>query len=119
MEHELIDLLHAGHESSVAAYLLETADGPALFDCGPATTLPALRDGLATAGLEVGDLRHLLLSHIHLDHAGAAGALVAENPSARGARLPDRRTASRRSSPASRRARGGSTASGSTRSGAR
>jgi len=81
MNHELVDLHHCGHDSSVAAFLLETEDGPALFDCGPATTLPALRDGLATAGLEVGDLRHLLLSHIHLDHAGAAGALVHENAS--------------------------------------
>jgi glyoxylase-like metal-dependent hydrolase (beta-lactamase superfamily II) len=80
MEHELVDLQQCGDDSSVAAFILETEDGPALFDCGPVSTLPALRDGLATAGLEVGDLRHLLLSHIHLDHAGAAGALVLENP---------------------------------------
>ena len=78
---ELIDLLHDGDDSSVAAYIVETEDGPALFDCGPASTLSALRGGLAAAGLEVGDLRHLLLSHIHLDHAGAAGALAHENPS--------------------------------------
>ena len=83
MEHELVDLHHCGDDSSVAAFLLETEEGPALFDCGPASTLPALRSGLATAGLEVGDLRHLLLSHIHLDHAGAAGALVHENPALR------------------------------------
>ena len=80
MDHELVDLHHCGHDSSVAAFLLETEDGPALFDCGSVSTLPALHDGLAAAGLEVGDLRHLLLSHIHLDHAGAAGALVVGNP---------------------------------------
>ncbi|MFN8224201.1 MAG: MBL fold metallo-hydrolase [Gaiellales bacterium] len=76
----LIDLLHLGHEASIACFLVETDEGPALFDCGPASCLPALRDGLAAHGLELGDLRHLLLSHIHLDHAGAAGSLVAENP---------------------------------------
>ena len=47
---------------------------------GPTTCLPALKAGLAERGLELGDIRHLLLSHIHLDHAGAAGALVREHP---------------------------------------
>jgi glyoxylase-like metal-dependent hydrolase (beta-lactamase superfamily II) len=75
-----IDLLHAGSERTIASYLLETAEGPALFDCGPASCLPALKAGLAERGLELGDVRNLLLSHIHLDHAGAAGALVREHP---------------------------------------
>src|SRR5207344_575349 len=39
-----------------------------------------LKTGLADRGLELRDLRHLLLSHIHLDHAGAAGVLVREHP---------------------------------------
>jgi glyoxylase-like metal-dependent hydrolase (beta-lactamase superfamily II) len=76
----IIDLHHAGRERSVACYVLDTDDGPALFDCGPTTTIPALKGGLADQGLELNDLRHLLLSHIHLDHAGAAGALVREHP---------------------------------------
>ena len=76
-----IDLLHQGVERSVGCYLVETDDGLALFDCGPTTTLPALRDGLAERGYELGEIRHLLLSHIHFDHAGAAGALVREHPS--------------------------------------
>jgi glyoxylase-like metal-dependent hydrolase (beta-lactamase superfamily II) len=76
----IIDLHHAGRERSVACYVLDTDDGPALFDCGPTTTIPALKGGLAEQGLELTDLRHLLLSHIHLDHAGAAGALVREHP---------------------------------------
>jgi glyoxylase-like metal-dependent hydrolase (beta-lactamase superfamily II) len=42
--------------------------------------MPALRDALGARGVEIRDLRHLLLSHIHLDHAGAAGALVREHP---------------------------------------
>ena len=78
--HAPIDLLHLGFAEKVGCYLVETDDGLALFDCGPATSLPALRAGLAARGLELGNLRHLLLSHIHLDHAGAAGTLVREHP---------------------------------------
>ena len=75
-----IDLLHAGAEHTVGSYLLDTSEGLSLFDCGPASCLPALRAGLAARGLELGDVHHLLLSHIHLDHAGAAGVLVREHP---------------------------------------
>jgi glyoxylase-like metal-dependent hydrolase (beta-lactamase superfamily II) len=64
----------------IGVYLLETDDGPALFDCGPATTVDALKSALAARGLKLGDVRHLLLSHIHLDHAGGAGVLAREHP---------------------------------------
>ncbi len=74
-----IDLHHQA-ERVIGVYLLETEDGPALHDCGPTTCIPALKEGLRARGLELGDLRHLLLSHIHLDHAGAAGMLVREHP---------------------------------------
>ena len=77
---EVIDLLHQGVDRSVGCYVLETDDGPALFDCGPAATVDALKTALAARGLELTDIRHLLLSHIHLDHAGAAGVLVREHP---------------------------------------
>jgi glyoxylase-like metal-dependent hydrolase (beta-lactamase superfamily II) len=76
---EPIDLLHQG-ERVVGVYLLETPEGPALFDCGPSSSIDALKAGLAGRGLALTDLRHLLLSHIHLDHAGAAGSLVREHP---------------------------------------
>jgi glyoxylase-like metal-dependent hydrolase (beta-lactamase superfamily II) len=79
MTPEPIDLHHQA-PGIVACYLLETEDGPALFDCGPATTIPHLAAGLAERGLDLTDVRHLLLSHIHLDHAGAAGVLVRQNP---------------------------------------
>jgi glyoxylase-like metal-dependent hydrolase (beta-lactamase superfamily II) len=75
-----LDLLHLGRPEEIAAYLLETDDGPALFDCGPATCLPSLRAALAARGLSLDDVRHVLLSHIHLDHAGAIGAIVREHP---------------------------------------
>jgi len=74
-----IDLHHQA-PGIVGCYLLDTDDGPALFDCGPTSCIPALEAGLAERGLELGDVRHLLLSHIHLDHAGAAGVLVREHP---------------------------------------
>ena len=61
-------------------YVLETNDGPALFDCGPTVCIGKLKEGLAEEGLALTDVRHLLLSHIHLDHAGGAGALVREHP---------------------------------------
>jgi glyoxylase-like metal-dependent hydrolase (beta-lactamase superfamily II) len=76
----LLDLLHSGVERSIGCYLLDTEDGPALFDCGPSTTIAALRAGLEQEGMALADVRHLLLSHIHLDHAGAAGVLVREHP---------------------------------------
>jgi glyoxylase-like metal-dependent hydrolase (beta-lactamase superfamily II) len=75
-----LDLYHQGDERVIGVYLLETEDGPALFDCGPTTCVPALKERLAERGLALTDLRHLLLSHIHLDHAGATGVLVREHP---------------------------------------
>jgi glyoxylase-like metal-dependent hydrolase (beta-lactamase superfamily II) len=76
----LLDLHFGGAAGGIGVYLFETADGPALFDCGPTSTLPNLEAGLAEHGLELTDLRHLLLSHIHLDHAGAAGPIVRRHP---------------------------------------
>jgi glyoxylase-like metal-dependent hydrolase (beta-lactamase superfamily II) len=75
-----IELHHQGAERVIGVYLVETDHGPALFDCGPASTLDALKAGLAARGLALTDVRHLLLSHIHLDHAGAAGTIVREHP---------------------------------------
>ena len=75
-----LDLGFQGRDRVIGAYVLETEDGPALFDCGPASSIPHLKDGLAARGLALTDIRHLLLSHIHLDHAGAAGSLVREHP---------------------------------------
>lgn len=80
MTREPLDLLHCGNARRIGAYLVETDDGHALFDCGPTSCVPALREALAAHDIELRDLRHLLLSHIHLDHAGAAGVLVREHP---------------------------------------
>jgi len=76
---EPIDLHHQA-PGIIGSYLVETDDGLALFDCGPTTCLEHLRAGLAGRGVELANVGHLLLSHIHLDHAGAAGVLVREHP---------------------------------------
>ena len=75
-----IDLFHLGAARTVGAYLLDTSGGLSLFDCGPTSCVAALKAGLAERGHELGDVKRLLLSHIHLDHAGAAGVLVREHP---------------------------------------
>src|SRR3954447_16331602 len=77
---EPLDLRHLGRERVIGSYLLETDDGSALQDCGPTTCVPELKARLADHRLALTDVRHLLLSHIRLDHAGAAGVLVREHP---------------------------------------
>lgn len=77
---EPIDLRHGGRDRCIGSYVLETPAGLALFDCGPSTTRDALDAGLAERGLELGEVDHLLISHIHLDHAGAAGGIVRDHP---------------------------------------
>lgn len=78
-----IDLEFQGVPGVIAAHVASTSDGLALVDPGPSSTLPALRAGLERLGASLEDVRHLLLTHIHLDHAGAAGTLAAQLPQAR------------------------------------
>ena len=75
-----IDVHHQGRDRVIGVYLVETEDGLALHDCGPASAVAGLQEGLAARGVALADVRHLLLSHIHLDHAGAAGVLVRAHP---------------------------------------
>ena len=74
------DLMHRGRPRIIATVILQSPGGVALVDPGPTSCLDTLRASLADAGIGIGDLRALLLTHIHLDHAGAAGSLLAENP---------------------------------------
>ena len=76
-----LDLHFLGIPEVIATAVLRGPDGVALIDPGPATTLDRLRAALARGGAAVADVRHVLLTHIHLDHAGATGTLVRENPS--------------------------------------
>lgn len=79
---ELLDLRHLGRPKVIASYLLEGPE-PTLVDCGPSTCVETLEAELNEHGLALEDLRHLVLTHIHLDHAGAAGTLVRSNPALR------------------------------------
>jgi glyoxylase-like metal-dependent hydrolase (beta-lactamase superfamily II) len=75
-----LDLDFQGVPSVIASAVLEAPGGVALVDPGPTSCLPALRRGLERLGLGIRDVRTLLLTHIHLDHAGASGTLLRENP---------------------------------------
>ncbi len=70
-----LDLDFQGKTQAIASYLIRHSDGAVLIESGPGSTLPALERGLHTQGLEFKDVTHVLLTHIHLDHAGAAGWL--------------------------------------------
>jgi len=75
-----LDTNWVGHPKSIAAALLESENHLAIIDPGPESTLATLREQLRAHGVSVADLDAILLTHIHLDHAGASGTLVRENP---------------------------------------
>jgi len=79
----VLDLNWMGRQHSIGAVLLESDGHYAILDPGPASTLETLRAELLTRGLSVSDLETILLTHIHLDHAGATGSLLRENPNLR------------------------------------
>jgi len=68
-----IDLNFLGIPETIAAYLIPHAQGGVLVECGPGSTLPNLIAGLAVHGLKPSDISDVLITHIHLDHAGSAG----------------------------------------------
>jgi glyoxylase-like metal-dependent hydrolase (beta-lactamase superfamily II) len=76
----ILDANWMGRPRSIAAALLESNGHRAIIDPGPASVLPTLRQQLDSRGIDVSDLNAILLTHIHLDHAGATGALIKENP---------------------------------------
>ena len=77
-----MDLCHLGRRGIIGVNVLDLDDGIALVDPGPQARMPALRAGLAEMGRSMEDVRAILLTHIHLDHATAAGAIVREEPGA-------------------------------------
>lgn len=75
----VIDTQHVGIKGTVCVYLLPGKRGQfALLETGPSSTLPTVKQGIAEAGFELANLTSILVTHIHLDHAGAAGALAKE-----------------------------------------
>ena len=77
---DYVDLNFLGKPEIIATVVLQGARGIALIDPGPSTTLDHLMAALKRKGYGIGDVTQLLLTHIHLDHAGASGSLVKLNP---------------------------------------
>ena len=79
----LLDLDFQGTPGVVACYLLTGPDGHTLLETGPGSTLGALERAVTAAGVRLDDVTQLVVTHIHLDHAGAAGSLLRRVPGAR------------------------------------
>ena len=71
-----LDLNFQGRRQAIASYLIPHSSGVILVECGPGSTLSGLQAALADQGYTPADVTHILLTHIHLDHAGAAGWLA-------------------------------------------
>jgi glyoxylase-like metal-dependent hydrolase (beta-lactamase superfamily II) len=76
-----IDTFYAGQERYTAAYLLDARE-PAIVETGPTTSLEHVAAGLDRLGIGPRDLAHVVVTHIHLDHAGGVGALSERYPAA-------------------------------------
>lgn len=80
---DYFDLNFIGLPGIIATGLLHGPSGVALVDPGPTTSLPTLRAALAARGFKTSDIRWILITHIHLDHAASVGTLLKECPDAR------------------------------------
>jgi glyoxylase-like metal-dependent hydrolase (beta-lactamase superfamily II) len=76
-----IDTLMAGYQRITAGYLIR-ADRPCLVETGTAPSAPVVRDALARLGIGPSDLATVVVTHIHLDHAGGAGDIARMFPAA-------------------------------------
>jgi glyoxylase-like metal-dependent hydrolase (beta-lactamase superfamily II) len=77
---DFVDLTFLGRPEIIATAILHGPAGVALVDPGPATTLDNLTTALTRKGIRFEDVRQILVTHIHLDHSGAVGAIVAKFP---------------------------------------
>lgn len=68
-----LDLIFRGIPGAIASYIIPHNSGAVLVECGPGSTIPVLQAQLADHGFTAADISDVLLTHIHLDHAGAAG----------------------------------------------
>lgn len=75
MAHDIktIDLNFQGISHAIASYLIPHENGAILVECGPGSTIPTLLEGISALGYSPTDVTHIFLTHIHLDHGGAAG----------------------------------------------
>ena len=75
-----VDLKFRGSPHVIATAVVSDAGGVALVDPGPTSCLDALELGLNGLGIRFGDVTHVLLTHVHLDHAGVTGTLLRRYP---------------------------------------
>jgi glyoxylase-like metal-dependent hydrolase (beta-lactamase superfamily II) len=68
-----LDLRFCSTPGLIASYLVESAGELALIETGPGSTLPVLREALRAHGVDEKAIAKVFVTHIHLDHAGAAG----------------------------------------------
>jgi len=77
-----LDHQFLNQKNSIGSFIIESTDGLILIESGPHSTYPTLLKAIASSGYRVEDIRHVILTHIHFDHAGAAwvfadmGALI-------------------------------------------
>src|ERR1700739_3110333 len=76
-----IDPKMAGSQGITAGYLIRSSR-PCLVETGTSTSAPVVRAGLASLGIEPADLATVVVTHIHLDHAGGVGDIASMFPSA-------------------------------------
>ena len=76
-----IDTRMAGYDGITAGYLIR-GDRPCLVETGTAPSAPVMRDALAALGVGPADLATIVVTHIHLDHAGGTGDIAEMFPSA-------------------------------------
>ncbi|MFN7115908.1 MAG: MBL fold metallo-hydrolase [Saprospiraceae bacterium] len=73
---QILDLQFLNHADTIAVFLIETSEGPILIETGPYSTFKRLEKLLSEKGYHIQDIKHVFLTHIHLDHAGAAWAFA-------------------------------------------
>ena len=80
MSVHILDTRQLGRSGIIAVTALETEDGLVLFDTGPESTFDHVVAGLRRIGASLADVRHIFVSHIHFDHAGAAWRFATASP---------------------------------------
>jgi glyoxylase-like metal-dependent hydrolase (beta-lactamase superfamily II) len=75
-----VDLQFHDRSQVIATALAQGHGGVAIIDPGPTSCLGTLELGLQASGIRWPDVRHILLTHVHLDHAGATGTIVRAHP---------------------------------------